>query len=87
MYSHTKSKTIDKRSLSRMNNIQKLSYLVYLQFRSYTSVKFLTLSIVFSVCKITTKTKHAKFLGFAIYVEAVLCLLPHSLYDCTFNYA
>ena len=50
-------------------------------------MKFLTLSIVFSVCKNTTKTKHAKFLGFAIYVEAVLYLLPHSLHDCTFNYA
>ena len=50
-------------------------------------MKFLTLSIVFSVCKNTTKTKHAKFLGFVIYVEAVLYLLPHSLHDCTFNYA
>ena len=55
-----------------LNNILKFLHLTYLQFRSYTPVKFLTLSIVFSVIKKTTKAKHAKFFRFVIYIEAVL---------------
>ena len=85
-YSRANSKNIDKRLLTRLNNILKIINLTYLQFCSYTPVKFLKLSIVFSVCKKTIQARRAKFEGFIIYVEAVLYLFLHSLHDRTFNY-